>query len=753
MPKIHGVLRDSNRDLIAVVCVFCLAAALRLLFVLAGPPEPLTWMDRWQSDELIYLNAAEAVRDLATGASSSADAVELLARRGPLYPLYLALIYGVAGDRDRTVGIAQALTDAASCALIYLLAKQVFDSRVAALSAGLAALYMPFIFTAGRHLRDPLASFLLLLVALFSTKAVIAWSPRILALGGASMAFTILCNSAAEYLVPILLLVMVGLAWRRVTRRELWRGVLAFLAALAAPIALWMVITRAAMGTPLISAAASTYYRTGGFLNNLDTDGWITDYYLRGLLSRREGLDLLREEGFPEGVVPAFTESLGFRMRVAARIIEHYPVAFLTVPLKNFYRLWSLPYNLFRYSFGFSYPQQVSMHQILVCLALVGIPVSFVTAGRKPVVLVLILSYFCVVWMATHAEPRYNLSLMPYVITMAACTLVFLRDSASRMRATAQMRRFCLACVVSLLLGLLSLVVVVPLLVAVSGGSAVTSAYLLTVSLKGLFVLSFGPLLYFISRATLGSKEATAVAAFAVLVLFVGLVLSASTSKTWHEWTTRLSDPSQRVRQTIELPDTLELGSFKEAALMIDMQSGRGTSYDLMVEVNGEQTKRYEGGLSVDPSKFDSFHKFYNQLITARRMEPRDLRQWFEVPVDLSALADDEVVVVELYLASSTRGGGNYVDIYGDYAISGERVFEGPSFPLSPLDTSLYKYAHDDDFRLESRTRLESAQSASAFYEGFSWSYTDLSTDIGMQSGEYRVRLKLLRPDGTVVIL
>lgn len=753
MRKIRTVLRDKNRDLVPVLCVFCMAAVLRLLFVLAGPPEPLTWMDRWQSDEVIYLNASKAVRDLARGAGSSADAVELLARRGPIYPLYLALTYGLAGDRNRIVGIAQALTDAASCALIYLLAKQVFDSRVGALSAGIAALYTPFIFTAARHLRDPLASFLLLLVALFLTKAVIAWSPRILALGGASLGLTILCNSAAEYLAPVLLLTMVGVAWRRVTRRELWRGLLAFSAALAAPIALWMIITGAAMGTPLISAAASTYYRTGGFLNNLDTDGWITDYYLRGLLSRREGIDLLREAGFPEGVVPAFTESLGFRIRVAARIVEHHPVAFVTVPLKNFYRLWSLPYNLFRYSFGFSYPQQVSIHQILVCLALVGIPLSLVTAGRKPIVLVLILAYFCVVWMATHAEPRYNLSLMPYVIIMAASTLGFLRDSASRMHATVHKSRFCLAWVVALFLGLLSLVVVIPVLVAVSDGGAVISAYLLTVLLRGLFLLSFGPLLYSISRATLDSKNAAAVAAFPVLVLSVGFLLNASTSKTWHEWTARLSDPSQRVRQTIELPDTLDVGSFGEATLMIDMDSGPGTSYDLIVEVSGEQTKRYEGGLSVDPGKFDSFHKFYNQLATARHMEARDLRQWFEIPVDLFLLEGRDAVVVEVYLASDAHGVGNYVDIYGDYAISDERVFEGPSFPLSPLDTSLYKYAHDDDYRLESRTGLESAQSTSAYYDGLSWSHTDLSPDIGMQSGEFRVRLKLLRPNGTVVIL
>jgi len=753
MQKNRRMLQGSSRDLVVLSSVFCAALALRLLFVLTGPPEPMTWMDRWQSDEMIYVNAAKAVLDFSRGAANPAEAVELLARRGPIYPLYLAIAYALPGNSYVWVGIAQALTDAGSCALIYLLTKQVLSWKAGVLSAGIAVFYTPFILSTGRHLREPLASFLMLLVAVFLTKAIITWSRKMLAFGGAALAFTILCNSSAQYLPPILLLGMIGLFWRKASRLELGRGLLVFLVALTGPIALWMIITSASIGTPLVSAAASSYYRTGGFLNNLDTDGWITDYYLRGLLSRREAMDLLRESGFTEDMVPEFTESLDFRLRVAARIVGHYPVAFFTVPLKTFYRLWTLPDNMFRYSFLFSYPQQVSLHQVLVCLGLLGIPLSLVVAGRKPTVLVLILAYFCVVWMATHAEQRYNLPLMPYVIIMAACTIDFLWASAHKIRGTAYERRFCLAWVVSLSLGLLSVALVVPLLLLALGTGAAISAYRLTVSLRGLFLASLGPLLYFTARATLDSKRSAAVSLFPVLALSVGLVLNASTSKTWHEWTTRLSHPSQRIRQTITFPEVLEVGSFTEATLMMDMHGGPDKSYDLVVEVNGEQTRRYEDGLHVDPGKFDSFHRFYNQLITARKMTPDDLRQWFEIPVDPRLLTGTDTIVVEVYLEPDVHRAGNYVDIYGDYLAGDERVFEGPSFPLSPLDTSLYKYAYDDDFRLESRTRLESAHSSSAYYDGFSWSCTDLSPAAGMQSGEFRVRLKLQREDGTVTIL
>jgi 4-amino-4-deoxy-L-arabinose transferase-like glycosyltransferase len=753
MENVGSFLRRNKRDLISILIIFCVAATLRLLFVFSSPPPPVVWMDHWQTDETTYHDAARAVLDVPKGAGSLSEAVDHLVRRGPIYPLYLAVIYAVSGGSHLVVEIAQALTDALGCVLIYLVGKQVLNWRVGVLSAAIAVFYTPFILSTGRLLRETLASFLLLLVVLFLTKAVMAWSTKMFALGGFSLSLTILCNSAAQYLPPLLFIGVVGLFWRRAPRRKLAQGLLVFLAGLSAPIASWMIITSVSIQTPVISAVPSVYYKTGGFLNNLDTDGWMTDYYLRGLLSRRVARDLLADHDSTQDELRQLSESLDFRLRVAATIVRRYPLPFLTVPVKNFYRLWSFPHNQFRYSFIFSHLQQVSFHQTLIYLAVIGIPLSLVAAWRKSIVLVLILAYFCLVWMLSHAEPRYNMPLMPYAIIMTAYTLEFLYASAKRVVGTVYENRLRLASVVSLFLWVLSVTLTVPLLLLVTGKSAVISAYSLTILLDGSFLVSLGPLLYFTSRASLDRRKAVIVSVVPVLVFAVGLLVGALTSKTWHEWTTRLTNPAQRVRQTILFPVGFELGSFTEGALMIDMQGGASESYDLIVEVNGQQVQRYQDGLHVEPEKFDSFRRIYNQLMKVQNRQPEDLRQWFEIPFELSLLTDTNTIVVELYLASDVHGTGEYVDLYGDYEVGDARVFDGPSFPLSPHDTSVYKYILDDDFRLEARTRLESPESASAFYDGSLWSDSDLSPDMGTQSGEFRIRLKLLHEDGTVVIL
>jgi 4-amino-4-deoxy-L-arabinose transferase-like glycosyltransferase len=751
--KASSFSRGNKRDLILILVIFCVAATLRLMFVFTSPPPPVVWMDHWQTDETTYFDAARVLLDVTRGEAGLSDAVDHLVRRGPIYPLFVAVIYGASGGNHLMVEVAQALTDALSCVLVYLLGKQVLNWRVGLLSAGIAVLYAPFILSAGRLLKETLASFLLLLVVLFLTRAVITWSARMFALGGVSLSLTILCNAAAQYLPPLLVITIVGLLWRRAPRRKLVEGVLVLAVGLVAPVALWFIITSAIIHTPVISAAPTMFHKTGGFMNNLDTDGWHTDYYQRGLLSLRVARDLLPDDDFTQEELRQIMEPLNFRLRVTAKIIRRYPLPFLTVPLKNFHRLWRFPHNQFRDSFIFSYRQQIMFHQMLIYLAVIGIPLSLIVAWRKSTVLVIVLTYFSLVYAFSHAEPRYNTPLMPFAIVMAAGTLEFLCASAKRTGGTVYESRLLLASVVSLFLGLLSVALTLPLLLLVLGKGAVIVAYSLTLLLDSLFLVSLGPLLYFISRVSLDRRKAVIVSVVPVLVLLVGLIINAFGSKTWHEWRTRLSDPAQRVRQTIVFPDGFEPGSFTESALMIDMNGGRTKSYDLIVEVNGQQIQRYQDGLHVEPEKFDSFRRIYNQLMKVQNREPGDLRQWFEIPFELPLLTGRDTIAVELYLARDVHGAGNYVDVYGDYVVLEERVFEGPRFPLSPLDTSVWKYIYDDDFRLESRTRLESRESSSAFYDSLSWSHTDLSPDMGVQSGEFRIRLKLVREDGTVVIL
>lgn len=754
MQEVSALLRGNKRDLIFLLAIFSMAVALRLLLVLTSPPPPMAWIDGWIGDEDIYLSTAQAVLAALRGRTDLVQVVYQLVERGPVYPLYLALIYGVFGSSHLAVGIMQAVLDAAGCTLIYLVGKQVLGRIVGILAAGIAIFYTPFILSSGRLLRETLASFLLLLVVLFFTRAVINSSAKMFLLSGFCLGLTLLCNSAAQYLAVFLLVVMFLVSVKKRPRHTVARHVFAFLIGPVVLTGSWMVITAFTIGEPLMSATASMDEKTGGFLNNIYSDGWMDDGYPRSGAFRRKANELLEGRDLtPEERRELVRESAGFRWQVAVNIIaSNLSPDLVIIPIKNFYRLWQYPYNTFVQSFVLSYKQQVLFHRAIVLLGLIGIPLSLALDWRRSIAITATLAYFSLIWMATKVEARYNMPLMPYVIVMAALALHFLIVCARKMRS--DVCRWAAVSSSGVSLGLCSLWLIASpqMLLSAFATMSTLSAHCFSALLGNLLLISLVPLLYLVGKTTLDARRSSFISLSPILVLLLGYNLQVFTTETWHVWRTRLSNPAQRIHQEILLPGDIELSRFVGGSIVIDMLGGASKSYDLIIEVNEQQIQHYEDGLRVDADEFDFYHKFYNQLMRAQNREPEDLRQWFEIPVDLSLLANTDRVTVDVYLAGDSEGRDSYVDVYGDYASGGGRIFEGPSFALARSETSLYKYLFDDDFRLVSRTPLESPYSSSAFYDGSTWSHTDLSPEIGVQSGEFRIRVKLLRQDGTVAI-
>jgi len=82
----------------------------------------------------------------------------------PLYPWFLSLIYSLWSANLTAVRISQALLGTASCALIVVITKRLFQSKAAAIVAGMgAALYLPTIFYEGVIVPATLILFLNLL--------------------------------------------------------------------------------------------------------------------------------------------------------------------------------------------------------------------------------------------------------------------------------------------------------------------------------------------------------------------------------------------------------------------------------------------------------------------------------------------------------------------------------------------------------------------------------------------------------------
>jgi 4-amino-4-deoxy-L-arabinose transferase-like glycosyltransferase len=107
--------------------------------------------------------------------------------RAPLYPYLLALLYKVGGSSVALALFFQHLIGAATCALVYALARRYHPPRTALVAGLLAALYWPGVFFEGELLAVTLFMFWSVLSLLLLARALTAPTPRALVAAGASL--------------------------------------------------------------------------------------------------------------------------------------------------------------------------------------------------------------------------------------------------------------------------------------------------------------------------------------------------------------------------------------------------------------------------------------------------------------------------------------------------------------------------------------------------------------------------------------
>jgi 4-amino-4-deoxy-L-arabinose transferase-like glycosyltransferase len=130
--------------------VFVTALALRLLYVVMVPV-PVSFDGR-EYDGLGWR--------LAEGRGYVDAAGRPTAFWPPVFPLLLGLLYRLAGHDVMAVKIAQAVIGAAVCLLSYVIARGLFNERVAKLTGYACALYPPLIISSGEIMTETLFTFL-----------------------------------------------------------------------------------------------------------------------------------------------------------------------------------------------------------------------------------------------------------------------------------------------------------------------------------------------------------------------------------------------------------------------------------------------------------------------------------------------------------------------------------------------------------------------------------------------------------------
>lgn len=244
--------------------------------------------------------------------------------------------------------------------------------------------------------------------------------------------------------------------------------------------------------------------------------------------------------------------------------------------------------------------------------------------------------------------------------------------------------------------------------------------------------------------------------AFPLVIVLVLYNNGALTSNTWHEWETPLYTPSQKIKQTIMLPENFNNDEYSQASIVIDMLGEQGYHYSFEIKVNGEQIKYYQDGLKVKEGKFDKkFLGLYKSfLFDTYKLTPEDLRQWYEIELPLHFLKNTALLVIECSLGETEDKKKNSVIVFGDYhTTSDTKLFEGPCIPRSDEDTSFTKIMpYSGDYRDERVTHLNSKETISEYYDGRNWQREDLSSTRGIQSGSYRIRVELIGNNGNQVI-
>jgi len=167
--------------------------------------------------------------------------------RVPVYPLFLAGLIRLGGDRLGWLLAVQCVLGAATCGLTVRLAQRWLPAAGATFAGALMALDPNAVVRCSDLRADTLFAFLLVLVVLLATRLE-AWSWL---LAGLTCAVAVLCRPIASWAW----LVVFGAGWKQ---RVPWRSLALFVAAFLPLLALWAGRNAAVTGRWFVSTSANT---------------------------------------------------------------------------------------------------------------------------------------------------------------------------------------------------------------------------------------------------------------------------------------------------------------------------------------------------------------------------------------------------------------------------------------------------------------------------------------------------------------
>jgi 4-amino-4-deoxy-L-arabinose transferase-like glycosyltransferase len=394
-----------RKEIIYLTQIFLLALFIRLIFVLAVPQLEVT-ADAAGYDRL-GLN-------LSLGHGFSMDKEEPYrpsVTRGPIYPLFLSLIYILFGHNFLAVRIAQAIISAFSCLLIYWIGKHTFNERVGIISSLISSLWIGLIAYTGYILTETLFTFWLLLTVLFFIKAVKERSTPFYLLTGVSLGITTLTRPTSLAFPLFVPLVLIPIYQNK--KKALVHSLLLLTAMLIILIP-WTIRNYMHFRTVI-----PTHLHLGNVLWGGKFSVYTYDDRLRGD-SREQEKVIQKMKKLTEGLSPIEADKKLFKEGVKDIIQD--PGLYFKAFIKKVILLWRDPIGKHVLKWrGYSLASNilVILYYLFLGLSVIGIVIS-IRQWRSTLPILSIILYFTLIYGLLHAIPRYHLPIIPYVLVFAA---------------------------------------------------------------------------------------------------------------------------------------------------------------------------------------------------------------------------------------------------------------------------------------------------------------------------------------------
>jgi 4-amino-4-deoxy-L-arabinose transferase-like glycosyltransferase len=366
------------------------------------------------------------------------DAVFFLA---PLYAYFLALVYVLFGPSFLAAKLVQCAIGSLTCVLVWRLAREVFDRRVAMLAGAMAAVYSMLIFYEGTLLVLNLQIPLLLLVLLATLRALEFPTAGRWLLVGALVGLAALARANALLFAPAML---VWLLWSLRGRVSLARR-LALAAALTAGTGLLVLPATArnyAVGgdLTLITSSGGSNFFVG---NNPDANGAyrIPLRFQRTLVDDQRGhaaaYHAYAERSLGRELLPS--EGSAFWVREGLAFIRERPGDWLRLEVRklilflNAVEIWNN--RSFEVSRQFSWVLRLPLLRfgVMLPLALLGIALS-APHWRRLFPLYAMIAVYLATALMFFVVSRYRMPAVPILIVFAAFGVWHCLDAARTRR-------------------------------------------------------------------------------------------------------------------------------------------------------------------------------------------------------------------------------------------------------------------------------------------------------------------------------